>query len=383
MISGKALQRLAKCASRQAVQARRWSSTEAGHPRAPSSSNGNSSKDIFETDEPKWEGVFEGITPSASNVLASSGWKHHSQRVTMTARERNAFDEMFNMIFETWNDMKMPAGSPAPGSYESTLGVGNKSALGPLADNLRVQSRNTKWTTEAEQELDRKKEDMSLCDTDQQLLDWALREVFGESQRCEAAARKALLDPSSSPPSTPLQPLWYPHIIAHLMQAFRDRYGDPHLALSIFDHARHLSIASYVFGCTTPAYNELIETRWRCFRDVRGVCDALEEMQVNGIDMDAKTRQLAERVRREVGERNMWEEETALDSGEVWKLLTRIERLIAEPSVSVKRSNGYEEEGGRRREKKWTNISEPWKREAVRPSAQNTYEFGKWGEPEQ
>ena len=73
---------------------------------------------------------------------------------------------------------------------------------------------------------------------------------------------------------------------------------------------------------------------------------------------------------------------TYQDSGEVWKLLGRIERLIAEPGVSSPRSNGYQEEGGRRREKKWTNISEPWKREAVRPGAQNTYEFGKWGEDE-
>ena len=63
------------------------------------------------------------------------------------------------------------------------------------------------------------------------------------------------------------------------MRSFRDKYKDPHLALAMFDHARNLSIASFVFGCTTPAYNELLETRWRCFRDLRGVADALDDVR--------------------------------------------------------------------------------------------------------
>lgn len=288
----------------------------------------------------------------------------------MTARELSAFDQMFNMIFNAWTESK----GPLPGSPEATAGVGKSSALTQFADRLRQQSRNLKWTSKADEELDRKKEEMDLCDTDQQLLDWAMRSVFSESQQYEAAARKALTDPSSSEPPTSLQPLSYPYVIAHLMKTFRDKYGDPHLALSIFDHARHLSIASYVFGCTTPAYNELIETRWRCFRDVRGVCDALEEMQVNGIEMDNQTRRLAETVRREVGERNVWEEESALDSGEVFAIIRRIEELIAGQSTGPKRSRAAQETRGKHG-KKWTNIAEPWKRDAV---GQGTYEFGKW-----
>ncbi|EKM60688.1 uncharacterized protein PHACADRAFT_246761, partial [Phanerochaete carnosa HHB-10118-sp] len=168
----------------------------------------------------------------------------------MTRHELSAFDEMFNMIFETYNEMK----GPSAGTSEAMAGVGNSPTLSTLTDRLRQHSRNVKWTSDADQELDRKKEEMDLCDTDQQLLDWAMREVFGESQRYEAAARKAMAELPSSQQGMPLQALSYPYVIAHLMRTFRDKYGDPHLALSLFDHARHLSTASYVFGCTTPAY---------------------------------------------------------------------------------------------------------------------------------
>ena len=73
------------------------------------------------------------------------------------------------------------------------------------------------------------------------------------------------------------------------MRTFRDKYANPHLALALFAHARRLSVLSFVCGCTTPAYNELLETRWACFRDLKGVCDALEEMKTNGVETNGGT----------------------------------------------------------------------------------------------
>ncbi|KAG1812561.1 uncharacterized protein BJ212DRAFT_1370522, partial [Suillus subaureus] len=226
--------------------------------------------------------------------------------------------------------------------------------MSDLFGKLRRHSKRLKWTTEADGEFDKKKEEMELCDTDQQLLEWAMREVFGQSQKYEERARNAIakaeeqhatgLTPSSNasgsanpPPQLTsthleLQHPTYPYLIAHLMHSFRDKYRDPHLALSIFDYARHLSIPSYVFGCTTPAYNELLETRWSCFRDLRGVHDALEEMRVNGVEPDGRTKKLVEKLRREVGARTVWEEESMFGSGEVVGMLSKIEQLaIKEP----------------------------------------------------
>jgi hypothetical protein len=289
----------------------------------------------------------------------------------MTEREIAAFEDMFSMIFSAVTEKKVDADSPKDKNID--VGIGRGGAYGDLFGKLRRHSKKMKWTTESDELLDQQKEAMDLCDTDQQLLEWAMREVFGESERYEKESRQVMDESSKSgnAKSLPmLQPPTYPHLIAHLMRTFRDKYSDPHLAMAMFDHARHLSIPSYVFGCSTMAYNELIETRWRCFRDLKGVYDALLEMSVNGVDLDSRTRKLVETLRREVGERNLWMEEDVLGSGEVWAMLSKIEELTAQkkrarqrpdPSIPIK----------------WDD----WKVSPMEDQADDGWGFDQWDKP--
>jgi Mtf2 family len=290
----------------------------------------------------------------------------------MTAREISAFDEMFDMIFDAVAEKKIPSNTEAMG--DSNIGIG-RGGISDLFGKLRRHSKKLKWTTESDELLDRQKEAMDMCETDQQLLEWALRHVFEESERYESAARQAIFEAAKSegPQELPmLQPSTYPHLVALLMRAFRDKYHDPHLALAIFDHARHLSIASYVFGCSTHAYNELIETRWKCFHDLKGVHDALEEMMVNGVDFDSRTRKLIEIVRRENGQRNLWAEESELGSGEVWNMLARIDELLAKPASS-KKANYLQ------KPIRW----DEWKALPLADKPDDTWGFNQWEKPRQ
>ena len=86
-----------------------------------------------------------------------------------------------------------------------------------IFDTLRTKSN--KWTSQEEDALDRK-EAMDLCETDQQLLEWAIREVFTESQQYEENARKVLEEPGTkaSKAQVQLQPLAYPLLVAELMK---------------------------------------------------------------------------------------------------------------------------------------------------------------------
>jgi hypothetical protein len=310
------------------------------------------------------------------------------RRQTMTAREISAFDEMFNMIFNavslqksmTWHD---PSSSPQSSDTDSIASVGiGKARIDDLFGKLRRHSKKLKWTSELEQELDRKREQMDLCDTDQQLLDWALSNVFAESKRYELAARRVVEEAALTgvePTSVPaLQPATYPHVIALLMRGFRDKYNDPHLALSIFDHARHLSIASYVFGCSTAAYNELVETRWRCFRDLKGVYDALEEMVVNGVQADSRTLKITESLRREVRSRQLWEveDEFGSGSGEV-HILNKIGQLVASAARRrVSKKSDVPPDVVERR--KWSN-DQDWKMSVN--SQKDPWKFDNWDPP--
>ncbi|KAF7298160.1 hypothetical protein HMN09_01037600 [Mycena chlorophos] len=273
-----------------------------------------------------WDHVFSDLTVAPPAIPAHGGvGPHRPRRQTMTAQEMTAFNEIFNLIFDSMGDNTTPAAPPV-----DLAGNGMRELFG----TLRKHSKRMKWKAVSEEALDAKRDAMDECRTDQELLDWALREVFGESQQYEQAfmQAKAALDanPTDFGAETELpmlQPPTYAHFVALLIKTFRDKYRDPHLALSIFDYARHLSIPSYVFGCSTAAYNELIATRWDCFRDLKGVHAALEEMQVNSVDMDSRTRQLAERVRREVGERRPWVEENEVGMKGVWDMLYNIEQL--------------------------------------------------------
>ncbi|KAG1864400.1 hypothetical protein F4604DRAFT_1905384 [Suillus subluteus] len=366
-----------------------------------SSSSSTQPDSIFATKESPWDHILSDsindmppVLPSpVRNPLRAGGvetsGRTRARRQAMTAREVSAFDEIAKEPFCQTLSSKQDDPLAVLG------GIGRKPfGQAPVSDlfgKLRRHSKRLKWTTEADEEFDKKKEEMELCDTDQQLLEWAMREVFGQSQKYEERARNAIataeeqhapgLTPSSNasaganpPPQVgsthlELQHPTYPYLIAHLMRSFRDKYRDPHLALSIFDYARHLSIPSYVFGCTTPAYNELIETRWSCFRDLRGVHDALEEMRVNGVEPDGRTKKLVETLRREVGARTVWEEESTFGSGEVVGMLSKIEQLaIKEPRR--KRGKGSGRKGP---------AFDAWKGVALKEDVEDGYEFGQWG----
>ena len=292
------------------------------------------------------------------------------RRQTMTNRELSVFDEMFNMIFAAANERRLAEDGAA-----SAFDVDTR---GPLCDFMKDLSKRHRVHQKGEDpELDRLKEQLALCSSDYAMLEWAEREVFGASIRAEEAAREAH-SAGKSPPSH-LQPTVYPRLLAALMSAAREKYDDPHLALTLFEHARNLSPLSYIFGCTTPAYNELLETRWGSFRDLRGVHAALEEMRANGVSPDSRTRALVDDVRREIGARTLWLEESEMGSGEVWAILREIERLVARRAP---RRTPADERRPRKREEKPAH--DVWKDPELAVEGEEEeagYRFGEWPEP--
>ncbi|KAJ7647565.1 hypothetical protein FB45DRAFT_975224 [Roridomyces roridus] len=290
------------------------------HPESPSKAR------------PTWDHVFSSVNENQPFLPQNIG-PRRPRRQTMTAQEVTAFNDIFDMIFDSMGENESASGE---GPSSSKIVSSTDTGLSGVFGTLRRHSKKMKWTAEADEALDRKKDEMDRCNTDKELLDWAMREVFGESQLYLQDFREAEASVGTEVHEMPmLQPLTYPHLLALLMRTFRDKYRDPHLALSMFDYARHLSTPSYVFGCSTSAYNELIATRWFCFKDLKGVHDALEEMSVNGVDMDNKTQTLAETVRQGVGKRNLWMEENEMGSGAVWEMLNNIEKLVNQSSKST------------------------------------------------
>ncbi|KAI6044669.1 hypothetical protein EDC04DRAFT_2865865 [Pisolithus marmoratus] len=368
-----------------------------GPPRSSGRSAGNSSN-----------------TASNSSVLGRPG---KVRRQVMTAQEISAFDEMFNMIFNAVSDRQAASKSSSQLLGHQPPSIGPSSSATPLNNifrTLRRHSSRVRWTTASDEELDRKKEEMELCDTDQELLEWAAREVFSVSQRYVEDANNALQTGNSSDKSSPdnlqdgkapnptntstqippLQHPTYPYLLAHLMKLFRTTYANPSLSLCIFTHASRLSIPSYVFGCTAPVYNELIRAKWEGWADLAGICTALEEMRLNGVRGDGLTKSIIEKIRREVAEarpfelggdndptmhsidanvlaRRLWVD---LGETEVVRLLTRIEQLALKETVRRVRSSVGS---------KAFLSRESWKTDILDPEMKNDgWEFDSWSRPE-
>ncbi|KAG9316177.1 hypothetical protein JVU11DRAFT_2198, partial [Chiua virens] len=340
------------------------------------------------------KGRKKGHGSNQSHLQRSSSVRQ--QRASLTARETSVFNDMFDLIFNAVSASSSGSGSrstsaPAPVPSSSTPSFsGQTPSIGragaPLNDIFRTLRRHTsrvRWTTAIDEELDRKKETMELFDTDHDLLQWVTKELFGESQQWDEEAKQAI---AASSTEHPINHSIYPHLIAHAMRIFRTTYSNPSLSLAIFNHAAHASIPSYVFGCTAPAYNELIEAKWEGWGDLEGVCNALEEMRTNGIKIDGRTRIVVERVRREVGGARLVELEgpdaeidEPGDDAMVNPLARRVWRELGE--VEVMRLVGRIEQLAlreRSRKSKVTPHEESWKSAALQSSEDDGWSFDSW-----
>ena len=94
----------------------------------------------------------------------------------------------------------------------------------------------------------------------------------------------------------------YPQLLLKGIKLLRLNFGKPLLAITLFLRVKGISAESYVLGCTTPMYNELLRARWVGFSDLGSVMDILEEMSSNGLKGDAKTVQILKRIQDDVQE---------------------------------------------------------------------------------
>ncbi|GAA5945087.1 hypothetical protein JCM3775_000904 [Rhodotorula graminis] len=187
--------------------------------------------------------------------------------------------------------------------------VGHKMGVSLEPGSGRLQRKARDELTEQEAlELDRHREELATLRSDKDVLEWGLRTVFGLS----ASSRAGILpDPSTLlvelPPSIdgdaagkgvavtvgPSSRL-FPDLLHLLFLSLRDTHRSPNAALSVFALAASNPF-SYISGCTTALYNEVLRTRW-AEGDVESLLASLEEMRAAGVALDDRTRELVSAV---------------------------------------------------------------------------------------
>ncbi|KAF8522414.1 hypothetical protein BU17DRAFT_44674 [Hysterangium stoloniferum] len=309
------------------------------------------------TDINAWEHIFEGLdTPATSPSALRDGHDAFPTRPRklpqqpMTASEISAFDNMFDMIFSATMEKRQRHTAAAVAARTGAGNMKATTAAGSLAWSntgevdagpsdvfgRRTHSSRIRRTTEMDELFDRLKESVDLCGTDWEVMQWAGTVLFQEAQPAatppdsEASTQVRLqsetptqaqqpespsqqqsqTQPQLQPQQMSIPPPIYSLLLTYLMCKMRVSHRNPRASLALFAHAKQRSIASYVFGCTTPAYNELLRARWAIEglgtaagdnEGLRGVESVLREMKANGVGFDSSTRAFVEDVRREVG----------------------------------------------------------------------------------
>jgi hypothetical protein len=204
------------------------------------------------------------------------------------------------------------------------------------------------------EELDEMKEEVSALTTDLELLDWARRRIFVSTPTSESSVDTSLI-PGSESVEAMTFPKTYPQIIGHAMRVARQSFNNPHLALSFFHHAQTSSPESYLTGCLASAYNELIKTRWECFRDLDGVDQALREMDANAVSWNIKTQRVVGKIVEEVG-REVIEQGADVWGEGVFGILDRLEKKVQR---AIRQTEYMDEQAKRRRERRlWSGVDD-------------------------
>lgn len=159
-------------------------------------------------------------------------------------------------------------------------------------------------------------EDLEMQRTPAEVLAWAEENVFkSENTPSEASSESGLSWPKTYPKALGA-------LIGHLRQM-----DQPYLALAMFEHAKKLGVESYIAGCQTSAYNELIRVRWESFRDLKGVAAAVKEMEGAAVAWDRFTNRVVEDVVQQVGKELLTKPDAW--GPDAYEVLAGLERSIA------------------------------------------------------
>lgn len=246
-----------------------------------------------------------------------------------TPAERAAANEAINSILQTLNGKSfddlgsLQLNFPPLSSQPRHGDTRDPTGLRPWSQTVRRRADREEDDNYAE-ELDEMKEEVTAISTDLELLDWARRRVFSSAPPSPSTASATTFSDGMESMTFPKT---YPRIIGHIMRVARQSFNNPHLALSFFHYAQTSSPESYLTGCLASAYNELIKTRWECFRDLDGVDQAIREMDANAVSWDLRTQRVVGRIVEEVGKEVIQQGTGAWGEG-VYVTLDRLEKKV-------------------------------------------------------
>ncbi|KAM0756108.1 hypothetical protein T439DRAFT_320799 [Meredithblackwellia eburnea MCA 4105] len=218
---------------------------------------------------------------STTSIHAKSGSKLYiNQRQKLNSREKATFEALVQAL-RPMQQQDSPL-DPVYKALEKTASLNVKA----INKDKWGSPQRVRLTEQEKTELDQLKHAMAIHQSDHELLNWGLRELFGVGAQLPGTP----LDTSSfSRISKPKA-----SIVFELFLLLRDTHRSPNTALYIFSLACRTP-EIYIRVCTTKLYNEVLRTRWM-MGDIEGVAHDLEGMWNGGVQIDQGTQDIVKAV---------------------------------------------------------------------------------------
>lgn len=224
-----------------------------------------------------------------------------ASRSELTQSETRDFQRIFDQIYKS-DRPSSPFDEHGDGDFGASVGAGARGeesleafadrAVRSHKDKIRREGRRSQFGTQRpraraiaalkegnafedvsyqqlEEEVERARADLAMCETESNVWSWAGREVFGSEPEHK--------------PQYGIDTPYYAPVLHELLKVLRQRFKAPHSALAILRITRALGPASVVMGCTPHLYAEAIRTRFRSLGDLQGASEVLREARETGV----------------------------------------------------------------------------------------------------
>ncbi|WVN85068.1 uncharacterized protein L203_100210 [Cryptococcus depauperatus CBS 7841] len=316
--------------------------------------------------------------PASSRAMR--GPQGRFRRAGMTPPEATVFNELISSLLVNSPLSNSPSSDPYSAAKSGGTGFGLQGWNRDEAKRLRPIFNRDKDEDANIEELEMLTEEMSLMGSDLELLEWAKNRVlkpeppksaqavpgasitqsFTASPKLNTIRTPDVLQaeplPMTAPSTTQVSPTdlppllnfspVYPTVLARVLKTLRENFNSPYLVFAVFQHAQTSSIESYLSGCSTGAYNEVLTCRWDSFKDLEGVQRGVREMEMMGVKWDKDTNRLIGRIIEEVGRAILqgsgrWGEDVLLT-------LRQLEEKVEKDVIEEERYHRFEQQSRER-----------------------------------
>ncbi|CAO3630320.1 unnamed protein product [Cunninghamella echinulata] len=279
--------------------------------------NNNSEKVLIKESQEKEHGVLEALAAKMNQDFGKASKAIESETETATATEKRKKRvptiierQLLELVLKKKKIFKNTAPLPRslmPAVYGKDTSINDLSSSYSPPTSANERTKETKKGIMGNKKIQDQDEeikimnDVSSTATKQELLNL----FTGFLNKHHYSQQQQQQKPQE------LFPTYYAKVVETAIKHAYTEFGDPYLAIALFEQCKLLSTESYIQGCTNEVYTTVLKVRWDAWKDIYGMLDLMEEMALNGIAFNRASAMLVRKISDEMEGQIMTDHESA------------------------------------------------------------------------